>query len=57
MQTVTVSKETLQKLLDYIGPDEAKNFEECMGELSAEALENHAHVLVKKLQACIDANI
>lgn len=56
MNTATVNRDTLQKLLDYIGADEARDFEECeaMG-WTAEELDNHAHTLIQELQDCINA--
>ena len=56
MNTVLVNKETLQKLLDYIGPEESKDFEECQSmEWSESELKNHAFSLVQELQDCINA--
>lgn len=58
METVTVNKETLQKLLNYIGPEEHADFEECLlNDWGHEELQHHAYTLIQKLQACIDANI
>lgn len=58
MQTATVNKETLQKLLDYVSESEARDYEECAAmEWSESELGNHVYTLVQKLQACIDANI
>jgi hypothetical protein len=56
METVLVNKDTLQKLLDYIEPDEYRNFEECqsMG-WSKKELENHAFSLIQELQDCINS--
>jgi len=56
MNTATVNRDTLQKLLDYISADEARDFEECeaMG-WTAEELDNHAHALIQELQDCINA--
>lgn len=57
MNTVTVNLETLQKLLDYIGPDEARDFEECVAsDWTDDQLQHHAHALVQELQDCINAN-
>jgi hypothetical protein len=55
METVLVNKETLQKLLDYIGPDEARDYEECSAnEWSQAELANHAYALITELQDCIN---
>jgi len=55
METVLINKETLQKLLDYIGPDEARDYEECIAnEWSKAELANHAYALITELQDCIN---
>lgn len=54
METVTVNKETLQKLLDYMEKDEAKNYEECAEELTDTELANHAYSFIMELQNCIN---
>lgn len=55
METVLVNKETLQKLLDYIGPDEARDYEECSANEWSEAeLANHCYALITELQDCIN---
>lgn len=55
METVTVNKETLQKLLDYIGPDESRDYQECAEmEWTDEQLENHAYALILELQELIN---
>ena len=57
METVTVNKETLQKLLDYVSESEARDFEECAAmEWSEAELENHAYSLILELQNIINAN-
>jgi hypothetical protein len=57
MNTVTVNLETLQKLLAYIGPDEARDFDECVAnDWTDDELQHHAYMLVQDLQNCIDAN-
>lgn len=56
METISVNKKTLQKLLDYIGPEESRDFEECVdSDWSEEQLENHAYSLIKELQDCINS--
>lgn len=55
MQTVLVNKETLQKLLDYIGPSESDDYEECASsDWSEEQLSNHAYALIIELQETIN---
>jgi hypothetical protein len=55
MTTATVNRDTLQKLLDYVSEEEARDFEECqsMG-WTTEELEHHAHKLIQELQDCIN---
>jgi hypothetical protein len=56
METVTVNKETLQKLLDYISESEARDFEECAAmEWTKEELNNHIYSLIVELQDSINA--
>lgn len=53
--TVLVNKETLQKLLDYIGPSESDDYEECVAnDWSEEQLSNHAYALIIELQESIN---
>ena len=54
MKTTTVNTETLQKLLDYIGPEEARDYEECAAnDWTPEELKHHAHALILELQNSI----
>lgn len=56
METVTVNKETLQKLLDYVSESEARDYEECAAmEWSEAELKNHAYALILELQSVINA--
>jgi hypothetical protein len=56
MNTVLVNKETLQKLIDYIAEDEARDYEECIGmEWSESELKNHAYALIMEIQDFINA--
>jgi hypothetical protein len=56
METVIVNKETLQKLLDYMSEDEARDYEECLGmEWSEDELKNHSYALIQELQDSINA--
>jgi hypothetical protein len=56
MTTISVNKETLQKLLDYIEPNESKDFEECIASEWSEAeLEHHAFNLIRELQDSINS--
>ena len=55
MDTVTVNKATLQKLIDYMIDDEIRDYEECLDmEWPTKELENHAYSLIKELQKSID---
>lgn len=55
METVLVNKETLQKLLDFIGPEESKDFEKCfLSDWPEHELEQHAFKLIQELQDCIN---
>lgn len=56
MTTATVNRDTLQKLLDYMSEDEARDFEECQAmDWPPEELKNHAHALIQELQDCLNA--
>ena len=56
MNTVLVNKETLQKLIDYIAEDEARDYEECLAmEWSESELRNHAYALIMEIQDFINA--
>lgn len=55
MKTTTVNTATLQKLLNYIGPEEALDYEECAAnDWTPEELKHHAHTLISELQNSID---
>jgi hypothetical protein len=55
MKTTTVKTETLQKLLDYIGPEEARDYEECIAsEWGQEELKHHAYALILEIQNSIN---
>jgi hypothetical protein len=57
METVTVNKETLQKLLDYVSESEALDYDECVAmEWSELELEKHAYSLIMELQNIINAD-
>lgn len=56
METVTVNKQTLQKLLDYISESESRDYEECAAmEWSEAELENHAYALILEIQSSINS--
>jgi hypothetical protein len=56
MNTVLVNKNTLQKLLDYIAEDEARDYEECLAmEWSESELKNHVYALIMEIQDSINA--
>lgn len=56
MTPATVNRDTLQKLLNYMSDDEARDFEECKSmDWTPEELQNHAHTLIQELQNCLDA--
>lgn len=56
MNTVLVDKSILQQLLDYVEPEEFRNFEECVAmDWSEEQLNNHAYALIKLLQDSINS--
>ena len=56
MNTVLVNKETLQKVIDYIAEDEARDYEECLAmEWSENELRNHAYALIMEIQDSINA--
>ena len=44
MSTVSVNRETLQKLLDYVAPEELRHYEE------SEEPEGHVYELILELQ-------
>jgi len=44
--TVTVSKETLKRLLDYVSHDEARHYEEC----EPDEQEGHIYLTIQQLQ-------
>lgn len=55
MTTTTVNTDTLQKLLDYIGEDESRDYAECAAsDWTPEQLENHAYTLIMELQNAIN---
>lgn len=55
MTTTTVNTETLQRLLDYIGPDEARDYAECAAsDWTDEQLSHHAYALIMELQDLIN---
>jgi len=56
MTTTTVTTDTLQRLLDYIGEDEARDYAECAAsDWTDEQLSQHAYALIMELQELINA--
>jgi hypothetical protein len=56
MNTVLVDKSILQRLLDYVAPEESRDFEECAAmDWTEEELSNHAYTLIQQLQDSINS--
>ena len=55
MENVLVSKEDLQKVIDYIMQNEERDFVQCQSEdWTEEQLENHVFAVALNLQTMID---